>query len=40
VRVFTKPDATGVSALHSYLRIMAKRFGLEVIVDEVSDKPE
>jgi hypothetical protein len=38
VRVFTKPDAEGVHALHAYLRTMARRFGLEIAeIDEVYD---
>jgi len=41
VRVFTKPDATGVHALHAYLRTMARRFGLEIAeIDEVHDHEE
>jgi hypothetical protein len=34
LRVFTKPDSEGVHAMHSYLRVMARRFGLEIIIDE------
>ena len=36
VRVFTKPDATGAHAMHAYLRLMARKFGLEIIIDETT----
>jgi hypothetical protein len=37
VRVFTKPDATGLHAMHAYLRAMARKFGLEIIIDETTE---
>jgi hypothetical protein len=38
VRVFTKPDAEGVHAMHVYLRTMARRYGLTIAeIDEVRD---
>src|SRR5215510_12913094 len=37
VRVFTKPDATGVHAMHAYLRAVARKFGLEIIIDETTE---
>jgi hypothetical protein len=41
VRVVTKPGAEGAAALYAYLRVMARRFGLEVAdVIEVRDRGE
>src|SRR5262245_57355569 len=38
VRIITKPDSEGATALYAYLRAAAKRYGLEVAsVDEIHD---
>ena len=38
VRVVTGPDSEAVHALHSYLRTMARRFGLTIVrIDKIGD---
>jgi len=40
VRIVTKPDSSGATALYAFLRAAAKRFGLEVAsVDEITEPP-